>query len=425
MKYYSNFLPYTFLAVMLVGLYYLLENRLTKPWMRWAWWFGSLIVILAAGWQVGVEHPWADFGNGYYFAGRKILRAPSQIYSGENCNGYVNFPLLAYIFSPFGFMPKAEAGRIFFLINLVSLMPLAYWLIKFGNLKGWKRWTLLAFLLFSGPLDYSIWLGNSTSLIMLGIIAALWLFRRGNEWGAGILLAITGLIKIPIILPSGYYFIRRRWKVVLGGMLVVGSVVILSLALIPFSLNRIWVNKCILSFVGRPVAAYNNQPVTAVLARELIADSKIDSWIPIASTPLFDMASKAAMALLYMPLLIVLLYAWKSARAPSGYLLEFFIALACSLLTSPISWTHYFMFLLIPTAFYLGGDLFSPQRKGLNLLLGMSLILLTLPVELTLEWFRTSGERIFLSLHFMGGLVFYLFLFVLWLVNKNKLIKVQ
>lgn len=425
MTYYSNFFPYTFLAVMLVGLYYLLENRLTKPWMRWAWWLGSLIVVVAAGWQVGIAHQWADFGNGYYFAGRKILRAPSQIYFSENCNGYVNFPLLAYVFSPFGFMPKAEAGRIFFLINLVSVMPLAYWLIKFGNLTGWKRWFLLAFLLFSGPLDYSIWLGNSTNLIMLGLIAALWLFKWGNEWGAGILLAITGSIKIPLIVPSGYYFIRRQWKVVLGGMFVVGLIVILSLVLIPFSLNRIWFNNCILSFAGRPVAAYNNQSVTAVLARELISGSKIDTWIPIASTPRFDMASKTAIMLLYAPLLVVLVYAWKSARTLSGYLLEFFIVLVCSLLTSPISWTHYFMFLLIPAVFYLGGDLFSAQRKGLNLLLGMSLILVTLPVELTLEWFRISGQRIFLSLHFMGGLAFYLFLLALWMINKNNLIKRQ
>lgn len=182
MKYYSEFLPFTFLSVTLVAFYYLLENKLTKPWMRWIWWIGSVVVVIIVGWRVGIDHIWADFGNGYYYAGRKILVDPHQLYYGRNCGGYVNFPLFAYVFAPFSLMEKGEAGRIFFVINAASILPLAYWLVKLGGLKGWRRWLILALLLISGPLDYSIWLGNSTNLIMLSMILALWWFNRETNW---------------------------------------------------------------------------------------------------------------------------------------------------------------------------------------------------------------------------------------------------
>lgn len=420
MKYYSEFIPYTFLSVFLVGLYYLLENKLTKAWMRWAWWVGCLVVVIAIGWQVGVDHIWADFGNGYYFAGRNILARPDQLYQGENCGGYVNFPLLAYVFAPLGRMAKGEAGRIFFLINTVSIMPLAYWLVKFGNLKSWRRWLALFLLAINGPLDYSIWLGNSTNLIMLSMILALWWFERGKDFGAGILLGINGLIKIPMILPAGYYFARRQWKVVAGGALAVGVVIVLSLAFTSLSLNRMWLNNCILSFSGRPVGAFNNQSVAAVLARELIPESGIRYWLPLEPTPLFSAASRMAVFLLFVPVIVILLDRWKSPRTKSEHLLEFFMVLVCSLLTSPISWTHYFMFLLIPTAYYFEDRLLAKGTKGLNLLLLISLILITIPADLTLALFDATGRRGVLSVHFWGGALFYIFLFALWLRRRKS-----
>mgnify|MGYP001432404040 CR=1 FL=1 len=423
MKYFSEFLPYTALSVALVGAYYLLENKLTRPWSRWLWWIGSVIIVVLTGWQVGLDHSWADFGNGYYFAGRKIMRNPEQLYYGEYCGGYVNFPLLSYLFVPFGLMAKEEAGRIFFIINVVSILPLAYWLVRFGNLNGWKRWLVLFLLMVSGPLDYSIWLGNSTNLIMLGMILALWWIRAGNEIWAGTLLGIGGLIKIPMIIPAGYFFVRRQWRVVIGGMMVVILVVVLSIILIPSSLNRMWLDNCILSFSGHPVAAYNNQSVVGVLARGLVPGSKINYWLPLEPTPFFTAASRIAVLLLYLPVLAVLFHGWRSTRTRSELLLEYFLVLVCSLLTSPISWTHYFMFLLLPVAFYLDEKHFLVGTKGLNLLLALSLILAILPVDLALSLFETIGWRIVLSVHFFGGILFYIFLFAFWMRRRTDVVE--
>jgi hypothetical protein len=348
MKYYSEFLPYTFFAIALVGIYFLLERKLTQPWMRWVFWIVGMSVVLATSWQVGTDHTWADFGKGYYFAGRKILRNPAQLYNGGNCEGFVNIPLLAYLFAPFSYLTKAEAGRIFFLINAASLVPLAYWLVRFGNLTGWRRWAILFLLLINGPLDYSIWLGNSTSLVMLGTVLALWWFQRGKEWRTGALLGINSLVKIPLILPSLYFLVRKQWKVVGGAAMVVGLAAALSFFFIPASLNQEWFSACILSLSGEPIAAYNNQSVVGLLSRELIPGVRLDYWFPVAPSPIFRMASRSAMVVLFVPVIIILLYRWRVPRTKTIYLLEYFIVLACSILASPIAWTHYFMMIWFP-----------------------------------------------------------------------------
>jgi hypothetical protein len=411
MTYYSEFLPYTFLSVALVASYYLFENKLTQPWMRWSWWVVSVSIVIVVGWHVGINHGWPDFGDGYYYAGRKIIHNPNKIYDSGM---YVNFPLFAYLFAPLGAMPKESAGRIFFVINEISILLLAYWLVKFGRVKGWARWLILFLLALNGPLDYSIWLGNSTNLIVLIMILALWNLQHGKQWLAGILLGVNGLIKIPLIMPAGYFFVRRQWKVVGGGVLIVAIVFALSVILIPASLNWSWLNEHILVVRGTALATYNNQTVAGVLARELIPDSSVDRWITTVPTPLFNFASWLTTILIYLPVAFILFVRWKHPPGAPEQILDFFIILLCSLLTSPISWTHYYVFLLVAAVFYFDKANYMPQKHLLNFLVGSALLLLTFPQNMTLTLFESTGNRIFLSIHFIGGLLFYIFLLWFW-----------
>ncbi len=385
--------------------------------MRWAWWIGCALILLAVGWYASHTQYWYDFYKGYYHSGRKILVKQDLLYD-ETCYGYVNFPLLAYLFVPFAKLSKELAGALFFLIGYIAILPLAYWLVKFSNVKGWARWVILAFLAVSGPLDYSVWLGNITHIIMLSILILLWWYKQGRQWLAGILLGTVGLIKIPLILPAGYFFIRRQWRVVAGGLLAVGLVLGLSLTLVPLSLNGIWLNRCILSFAGNPIAAYNNQSVTGLLAREFMPGNF--GWDPLTPTIQYKWASNIALLLLYAPVLVMLFLGRKSSRTTTMYLLEFFIVLVCSMLTSPISWTHYFMLLLIPAAFYMADHDLRLNKTWVNVLFGIGLALISIPVNIAMALFQQTGQALFLSLHFMGGILFYFVLFLSW-VDAHRL----
>lgn len=412
------------LPVILTGLFFSFEKYLTKQWMRWGWWIVSVLVVGWVGWYAGQNLNWFDFTDAYYSAGRAALIDLTQLYSAEiSVFGFVNFPLLAYLFAPFGLLSNQIAGQIFFSMGYISIIPLAYWLIKVAELDGWKRWFMLGVLTINDSLEYSLDIGNTTHFIMVGMLISLWWLKQGRDWLAGILLGFSGLIKLSFIPSLAYFFIRQHWRVVGGGLLVAGLAIGLSLLVIPLSLNIEWLEKNILSTAGHSIAAYNNQSLSGFLARHLIPGSDVYSWVPIPLEPEFNIVSGILMALFYLPVVIIIVTDWKSQRTTSQYILEFIIVFVCSLLTSPISWTHYYMLLLIPIALYLKEYVFEVRRFWLNVLFGCSLVLLSSPFSLTFALFERTDQRIFLSLHFIGGIFLYVLLLFFWFSKRYSYLR--
>lgn len=414
------------LPIILTGLFFTFEKYLTKPWMRWLWWCTCALIVGLREFYAGQYINWFDFKDAYYFAGYATLTDLSQLYSAEICVfGFVNFPLLAYLFTPFGLLPLPIAGQIFYALGYISIMPLAYWLIKLAELDGWKRWAMLAILIINDPLEYSLDIGNTTHFVMIIIVLSLWWFKQGKDWLSGMALGFIGLMK-PTLIPSfGYFFVRRQWQIVGGGLLIAGLAITLSFLLIPLSLNTEWVNKCILASVGQPIAAYNNQSLSGFLARYLIPTSDVFSWVFIIPDQKFNITSNILMALFYLPIILIIFINWKSRRTIDAYILEFLIIFVCSLLTSPISWTHYYMFFLIPVSFYIKEYAFTGSSLFMNLLFGFSLALLSTPTSLILRLYELTDQRIFLSIHFVGGVLFYIFLLAFWYIKRHSFLHAE
>ena len=416
MPYYSAYFPFTFLPIALAGLYFLFEDRFTNKRARWIWWAIGLVLLFGVGYYVVKNHALYDFFKGYYHGGRKILRNPDVLYD-EACYNYVNFPLFAYLFIPLANLPKEIAGRVFFTVGYAALLPLAYWLVTFFGVKGHRRFLILGLLLFSGPLDYSIWLGNTTQIVMLFILLALFGLQKGWDRIAGIFLGVAGLIKLPLILPSGYFFVRGKWKIVAGGLLVAGTAFILSLILVSPSLNTTWLDRCIFSMAENPIGAYNNQSLSGFLARIYMPGNL--GWDPLTPTPAYELASRIGAVLLYAPAILVLILGRKFTQTPSRQTLEFFIILICSLLTSPIAWTHYFMLLLLPLAWYLADGTRPLQKSWITGVLLFSMVLISVPKDLSLALFEQTELSIFLSAQFVGGVLLYMLLLAVWVLDRK------
>ena len=416
MPYYSFYLPFTFLPILLAGLYFLFEDKLSSPRLRWAWWIGSLALIALVGFYVIQDHALYDYFKGYYHGGRKIVRNLDVLYD-EACYGFTNFPLFAYLFVPLANLPKELSGRVFYLIGYLFLLPLAYWLVTASNVKGWQRFLVLALLEFNGPLDYSIWLGNTTQIVMLFVLLAFFSLKRGWDWLSGILLGIGGLIKLPLVLPSGYFLIRGKWKVVGGGLLVAGAVLFLSLVLIPFELNSIWLERCVLMMADNPTAAYNNQSLNGFLAHIFMPGNY--GWDLLTPTSAYILAARTGKLLLALPMLYILIAGRKEEKNTFHHIIEFSIILVFSLLTSPIAWTHYFALLLIPAAMILGNPESLPFRNWIYVLLALSLIPLSVPKDLSLALFEWTGSTLMLSPQFIGSLLFYGLLITVWALSHN------
>ena len=88
--------------------------------------------------------------------------------------------------------------------------------------------------------------------------------------------------------------------------------------------------------------------------------------------------------------------------------LEFVLVINLAIVTSPISWTHYYLLLLIPWGLYLGGRLPLPDDRTTRWLMWGSLVLTSLPVVIPQHSPGLISEvlaRTVVSAWFFGGLL--------------------
>ncbi|MBD2020005.1 hypothetical protein H6F43_07370, partial [Leptolyngbya sp. FACHB-36] len=88
--------------------------------------------------------------------------------------------------------------------------------------------------------------------------------------------------------------------------------------------------------------------------------------------------------------------------------LEFAIVLCLALLISPISWTHYYLLLLLPLGLCLGNSVSIPQGRLWLGLFVVSGLLVSLPVTLfqpDSPVLRSIVFRLLLSHYFLGGVL--------------------
>ncbi|MFN6581424.1 MAG: glycosyltransferase family 87 protein [Aulosira sp. ZfuVER01] len=353
--------------------------------------FSSLLlivfIVLVTLWRIRYKFPQLrDFYEAYYPAGRLIIDRPEQIYEFIKSSdgivqpviyGFVNLPIIAYLLTPFSVVDQQTSGILFTLFGVVAIVYSGWLLIESANLKGWKKNIFIALLAINAPIFNSIWLGNSTHIIFVLLIAAFISFRSKQDLWSGFFLAIAGLIKIPLLFLILYFCLKRRWQVVAGFVGTIIAVVSLSILVCGLDLNVTWFQKCILSFTGQAVAGDTVQSVDAFLIR-LLTNAPIDSYDYVDGGLLFKLLRYGIFSLLMGG---TLLACWRSRHITSTQVenLEFSSFLCLTLLISPISWTHYYLFLLLPIALYLGGQLSIPSGWRWSALMTLSILLVIAP----------------------------------------------
>ena len=122
-------------------------------------------------------------------------------------------PLLAPAFSPLSQLTLEQAQCVFAALGVVCL-ALSCWLLnRLAGLTGWRTLALVGAVLLNGPLYYSFKEGNLTHFLLLILVAAAGCIAARREHWLGVLLALAGLIKLPLFLLLVYYAFRRRWRV--------------------------------------------------------------------------------------------------------------------------------------------------------------------------------------------------------------------
>lgn len=353
----------------------------------------------------GRATPFGDFNKAYYPAGHLVLTDPTKLYECTVSNlCFVNIPIVAVLFVPVGALELGTAQIVFSVVGILSLAVAAWMLVRGVPLHGESRDGFFALLALNGPLFYSARLGN-LSHVMLPLVAfALLALARQREWSGGAALAILTVLKPPFLLFAPYLMVRGRWRALLSFGVTIASIVALSIVLFGLELNAVWWRDFAGPFSRLPLTAYNSQSMSSLLARFFYPHNLLD-WEPLAGAERLNLVRHLVVAGLVLGVAVVAFLSG-SPETELARWYELSIVLVLALLVAPITWTHYYVFCLVPLAAFLAT--LSDQSTRINLVLATASVLISLPVVLTLPTrplSRELYERLLVSHYVFGALM--------------------
>lgn len=228
------------------------------------------------------------------------------------------------------------------------------------------------------------------------------------------------MIKLPLLVFGVYFVLRRNWRSAFAFGTVLAAAALLSLAVFGWSLHREWLEHSVLQYSSHPIGAWNVQSIQAFLVRlDRPPDILFDFWtarspdLPrrLAAFTLLGLLCGATVQAYARGRAAVAARADAAAAAPvSSRELEFLLVLTLAIVTSPLSWSHYYALLLIPIAFFLGPDFPIAKGAWLHRLAWLG-ILLTTPVVLALSFSNPTLMTLYTSFGvshvLLGGLIWF------------------
>lgn len=349
-----------------------------------------------------------DFTNAYLAAGHAVLDGPAALAPeiARGAHGFVNLPIVAYLFAPFALPPGKVASVIFFLIGGITV--LAAWLLACRYFRFSRTETALSLFALSayGPMIYSFREGNTSHMLLLALIGGLALSRARRDIAAGIVFAAAAIIKPPLLLIGIYYALRGRWQVVAGGLGLCVAALALSLLVFGWDMHVLWITN-FREYAGAPMPGFNTQSLAAAASRFLLGPGSYTDWDPHA---LPGLARAIVLAVTLVLLALGVRAALKAGDAAGREDLDLALLLAFICIASTVSWSHYYTWLL-PGFAFVYTRLRDEQVRGLPVLAAIAAFVLTMPPETRGP--AEAGDMPallagFVSSHLLwGGLIFY------------------
>jgi alpha-1,2-mannosyltransferase len=296
--------------------------------------------------------PFQDFTRAYWGAGRGVhsgWEGLSQHY-GREVFGFVNLPILAYLFAPFALLEPQPAAYIFTALGFGAVIFTWWKICALYNFDLRTRVFSLFLIAAFGPLVYSFREANTTHILLLPLVLAVSAMRNKQDLRAGALIATAALIKPFLLLIGVVAFLRGRFRIAIGGGIVVIATTLLSLAVFGWDAHVHWYETAIAPYSGAPLPAFNSQSIASMLSR---MERGPGAYWSFDVAPLADVF-RIVLYAIYALLLAAFVWAakpWRSLRADDrAFEGEMMIALTLSLIVSTLAWTHYFALTLLPVA---------------------------------------------------------------------------
>ncbi len=295
-----------------------------------------------------------DF-RAYYAAGYAVIHQLS-IYEKhlDYQPVFLYMPITAVFFVPLAWFPISIALWIWYAINLVVWGSWIWLLIK--NIPLTRRQQLLVIVtavVLPASIDI-ISLGQITHLIMLGIVAALVLLRRGASGWAGVIVGLVIIIKVQLLLLALLFIWRKDIRGAFATVATVGIGILLGALALGWATVGEWVNaiqqKAVVSAIF-PV----NQSLSASITRFFVPQQVQTAVLRIDNAqqiPVSALLTPAWLAQWVVVCVIICIgwYSYQRVRTITDSDMQAAIVLPIMLLVTPLSWDSYMVYLLWPIA---------------------------------------------------------------------------
>lgn len=252
-----------------------------------------------------------------------------------------------------------------FLLVLSALQPMV------SRRVNWA-FPFLLFTLFL-PTRASLGLGQSDITIMFPMVLLFWAFSRKHDLVGGIALGFAILTKIAPAAFLLYWAWKREWRVLI---FAIGTAVIVVLVSLPFVGLELWLKFITQIFpaLSTGTGYAQNQSLPGLINR-LMLEPRFSAGLDSApSVPAIRAVSTAA-ELALVGLSMFFTRGRLTSRVSLRFALEFSVWLTLLLIISPISWDHYFTWLLMPMTVMLYALLNSDTGRAHAIILAVCMII--------------------------------------------------
>ena len=299
----------------------------------------------------------ADYEKAYLPAGKAALgdyQALSHLLA-QGVHGFVNLPIVAFLFTPFAVMPFYLSELVF--LGLGGLAGLVLWreLVRITDLKAPESALMLFLVLGSGPAAYNLVNGNTSQIVLVLIVWGVMAFMRKRDATAGVLFALAALIKPALIILGIFTLLRGRWKVTAAGAGMCVAATLLSILVFGWPMHVLWLEQTILPALDGTIMAHNVQSIGGAVSRAIVGPAHLSDWTPYAVPELASMLTRILQLLIAIVIVSCLVILARRKNPEHTAPLEFSFVLMIPLLIPNLSWSHYLLWAFLPLAICLRG----------------------------------------------------------------------
>jgi hypothetical protein len=267
---------------------------------------------------------------------------------------WIYLPAYIWIFHPLAGLEFHVAAHVWLAVN-IALALLCVGLLWSARpwrgdprLSGWRfAWIAFMGLAFQPVLD-NMWHGNISALIFVCFCLSYWLLRRDRPFLAGLALGLIVPLKFYPGLFVLYFAWRRNWLFVAGTAISSVVIFVLSLFTVGWAGNLAYFQMIWAELQSGGIPAFNNQSIDGFLLHAF-TQGDVNGWLNM-SVPV-----SLTIARLALVLVLIAAVAWALRRRPEGTAdatsaqdLDLALVISVMLLASPITWYHYYIWLLFP-----------------------------------------------------------------------------